>query len=225
MDKNDILADFERFLQERGDEAYRQLDVFLSEESKRFYNEHCYENERVARQAWVVIAGDVLEQIVRKLLQHFCAAHNLGITSDSELAKPATLQLERVRGNLEIFFNEYSLLPDADIVIFCPATCEVLVILSVKGSFRERYTETPYWTLKLRQRQATQNVRVFMITPDRDNEVSRSGARARKARIVMEYELDGIYVAKEDFDRTDKVRSILDLIRDLEQIVEGRPCK
>ncbi|MDH7489482.1 MAG: BsaWI family type II restriction enzyme [Anaerolineae bacterium] len=219
MDKRNILADFDRFLQEHGDEAYARLDDFLSQESSRFYDEHGYENDRIARQAWVVIAGDVLEEIIRKLVKHFCAKHNLGITSDRELANPATLELERVRGNIEVFFNDYSLLPDADVVIFLPSTCEVLAILSVKGSFRERYTETPYWTLNLKQRQATRNVRVFMITPDRDGEISRLGKHLRKARIVMEYELDGIYLAKKEFDRSDKVRSISELIGDLERLL------
>ena len=36
----------------------------------------------------------------------------------------------------------------------------------------------------------------------------------------MEYELDGIYLAKEKFDRSVKVRGINDLIADLRKIVE-----
>ena len=60
-----------------------------------------------------------------------------------------------------------------------------------------------------------------MITPDKDNEISfiYSKRGIRKARIVMEYELDGIYLAKEEFDRSEKVKSIDEIFNDLERLI------
>ncbi len=49
---------------------------------------------------------------------------------------------------------------------------KILAILSVKNSFRERFTETPYWKLKLLQSPITSHIKVFMITPDNDDEIS-----------------------------------------------------
>ncbi|GAA7348532.1 hypothetical protein BD0120_05320 [Helicobacter pylori] len=49
---------------------------------------------------------------------------------------------------------------------------KILAILSVKNSFRERFTETPYWKLKLLQSPVTSHIKVFMITPDNDDEIS-----------------------------------------------------
>lgn len=64
---------------------------------------------------------------------------------------------------------------------------KILAILSVKNSFRERFTETPYWKLKLLQSPVTSHIKVFMITPDNDDEISFKD-KPKKARIVMEHE-------------------------------------
>jgi len=57
-----------------------------------------------------------------------------------------------------------------------------------------------------------------MITPDKDDEIS-SFLNPRKSRIVMEYELDGIYLAKDNFDSSTKIKSINYLINDLEELI------
>ena len=60
-----------------------------------------------------------------------------------------------------------------------------------------------------------------MVTPDKDNEISYiySKRGIRKPRIVMEYELDGIYLAKEKFDESEKVKSIDKIFEDLERLI------
>lgn len=219
MDKEKILESFEVFLQEHGDAAFEKLNEFLDQQRSQFYSNHSYKNDKMARQAWVSTIGGALEDITKRLLQNFCHSHGLGITSDRELINPKTLELEKVRRNVEVFFGEYSLLPDSDIVIYSKNDCRVIVIISVKNSFRERYTETPYWKLKLASFNTTKHIKVLMVTPDKDNEIS-SKANPRKARIVLEYDLDGVYIAKQDFDRADKVKSIKDLIPDIEKLVK-----
>jgi type II restriction enzyme len=113
-------------------------------------------------------------------------------------------------------------LPDADLVVYSVQDKNIKIhcILSIKNSFRERYTETPYWKLKLLENKNTENIKVFMITPDNDDEISFvKNDKPRKARIVMEYELDGIYLAKEDFDATSKIRNIKNLENDILQLI------
>ncbi|MFM8293226.1 MAG: BsaWI family type II restriction enzyme, partial [Microcystaceae cyanobacterium] len=111
-------------------------------------------------------------------------------------------------------------LPDADLIIYRwrNNTPTILCVLSVKNSFRERYTQTPYWKIKLSQSEVTQHIKVYMITPDNDNEISGNNP-PRISRKVMEYELDGIYLAKEEFTGSDKVKSIQSLINDLERLL------
>ena len=217
-----ILERFDQFLEKYGDNAFLLVNQFLDEERKLFTREHHYENEVQARQGWVTTVGGVLEKIILKMLKKFCETRGIKVTSDKSLRNPSTIELERVRRNIEILFDRYSLLPDGDIILYYPASCEIIALLSIKNSFRERYTETPYWKLKLKASPVTQNVRVFMITPDRDGEIAfvNRGKGPRKARIVMEYELDGIYLAREEFDGSEKVKSIAELIPDLEKLLE-----
>lgn len=118
-------------------------------------------------------------------------------------------------------FGENCVLPDGDIIIYkiVDKGVKILAILSIKNSFRERYTETPYWKLKLAENNLTKDIKVFMITPDNDDEISFLGVNPKKSRIVMEYELDGIYLAKESFDESDKIKSIDKLIDDLGKLL------
>ena len=147
------------------------------------------------------------------------------LTNDRILkAKKLTKELDLVKRSILVDFGSYSLLPDGDIIIYKSENYrkmpKVLAILSVKNSFRERYTETPYWKLKLLQNKNTKHIKVFMITPDKDNEISFNN-KPRKPRIVMEYELDGIYLAKAevDFNSNKNVKSISELIKDLEKLI------
>ncbi len=95
---------------------------------------------------------------------------------------------------------------------------KILAILSVKNSFRERFTETPYWKLKLLQSPITSHIKVFMITPDNDDEISFKD-KPKKARIVMEHELDGLYLAKSHFDQSSKIKGIENLLEDLKRLL------
>ena len=93
-------------------------------------------------------------------------------------------------------------------------------MLSIKNSFRERYTQTPYWKLKFLQNKNTKHIKVFMITPDNDDEVSViKNNKPKKLRVVMEFELDGIYLAKEKFIKSKKVKNIYQLLDDIKKLL------
>jgi len=175
-----------------------------------------------ARNSWVAFLGKKLEEIVFLFLKDFCDSKGLSLVKGSELKNcKNNMILSDVRRKIEITFNKYSLLPDADIVIYKKSGSEIEVkaIISIKNSFRERYTETPYWKIKLKQNKVTENIKVFMITPDNDNEISFVKIRPRQPRIVMEYELDSIYLLKKEFDKSQKIKSIDDIFKDLESII------
>ncbi len=227
MNSEEIVRLFTEFAQQHGHDAYKKITFFFDQMRERYYEESEHATPDQRRNGWVSTVGKALEDIIAIVITDFCETYNLAWTTDADLKKPKTEAQERVRRNILVSFNDYSILPDGDIIIYCPAGYEVIAILSIKNSFRERYTETPYWKLKLMQSPVTQHIRVFMVTPDRDDEVSfeqRGKKSARKARIVMEYELDGIYLAKEDFDPSEKVKSIADLVPDLARLLNERPC-
>ena len=70
-----------------------------------------------------------------------------------------------------------------------------------------------------------EDIKVIMITPDPDNEISvikNKLGRPTKSRIVLECELDGVYIAKssEEIILSDKIKSLDALTIDLENIIK-----
>ncbi len=227
-----IITRFKRFKEKYGKEAFKKLNEFFQNEERIFYKNKIKElmesqglSEQKAtikaRQSWVATIGRNLEKIIEILIIDFCKENNLLITNDKILKRNnLPKELDIVKRAILVDFGNYSLLPDGDIIIYKNTNelPKIIAILSVKNSFRERYTETPYWKLKLLQSEITKNIKVMMITPDKDNEISFSNP-PRKARIILEYELDGIYLAKKEFNRSKKVKSISELIEDLKRLI------
>jgi len=229
----DIDTEFRKFLEIHKEGAFLKLSLFLNEFRKRYErNKIAYyrsqgfdipEAQRKSRNSWVAYVGNKLENLIILFLENFCQKHRLKIIKGNIL-KRANLdkELSIIRRKIEVHFNEYSLLPDADIVVYknYEGEINIVAIISVKNSFRERYTETPYWKLKLMQDEVTRPIKVFMVTPDNDSEVSFIGERGpRQPRIVMEYELDSIYLAREQFDPSEKVKGLDQLLIDLEKLI------
>lgn len=175
-----ILERFKDFMRERP-EPYKFLQVFYVQEKERFLNskisDYIKQNKSkeeasiLARQGFVSAVGRALEKIIEPLLKDFCIKNNVKMTNDKTLrAKRINGELDKVKRALLVHFGEYSVLPD--IILYQTDSIKILAILSVKNSFRERFTETPYWKLKLLQSPITSHIKVFMITPDNDDEIS-----------------------------------------------------
>ncbi len=228
-----IQKEVERFKEIHGKTAFLKLSVFLSEFRKKyernkinyFHNkgDSLTEAQKKSRQSWVAYVGRQLENLIQLFLIDFCTQFGLKMVKGSELKKSnLEYDLSIVRRKIEVNFNEYSLLPDAEIIIYKKYgnNIKVIAILSIKNSFRERYTETPYWKLKLMQDVVTKHIKVFMVTSDNDDEVSFiNQGGPRQARIVMAYELDSIYLARENFHPSNKVKSLDKLLIDLKDII------
>ncbi len=156
-----ILERFKDFM--RGQpEPYKFLQVFYAQEKERFLNDkmndYIKQNKSkeeasiLARKGFVSVIGRVLEKIIELLLKDFCIKNNVKMTNDKILrAKRINGELDRVKRALWVHFGEYSVLPDGDIILYQTNkdNVKILAILSVKNSFRERFTETSYWKLKL----------------------------------------------------------------------------
>ena len=233
MKPNEIVVqNFLSFYSLYRNNAFKKIKEFLSNQKEIFYenkiselqNNGLSKEEAVikTRQGWVNVVSRSLEQIIEIIICDFCNKHKLKITNDKILkSKNLDEELNLVKRAILVDFGENCVLPDGDIIIYkiVEKRVKILAILSIKNSFRERYTETPYWKLKLAENNLTKDIKVFMITPDNDDEISFLGVNPKKSRIVMEYELDGIYLAKESFDESDKIKSIDKLIDDLGKLL------
>jgi type II restriction enzyme len=186
-----IIKRFKQFKEKYGKEAFKKLNEFFQKEEKIFYenkirelmeSQGLSEQEAAikARQSWVATIGGKLEKIVEILIEDFCKEYNLSITNDKVLKRNnLPKELDLVKRAILVDFGKYSLLPDGDIIIYKKTNGlpKIIAILSVKNSFRERYTETPYWKLKLLQSEITKDIKVMMITPDKDSQLPRPYGR------------------------------------------------
>ena len=233
MKPNEIVVqNFLSFYNLYRNNAFRKIKEFLINLKEIFYENKISELQNnglskveagiKTRQGWVSVVSRSLEQIIEIIICDFCNKHKLKITNDKILkSKNLDEELNLVKRAILVDFGENCVLPDGDIIIYkiVEKRVKILAILSIKNSFRERYTETPYWKLKLAENNLTKDIKVFMITPDNDDEISFLGVNPKKSRIVMEYELDGIYLAKKSFDESDKIKSIDKLIDDLGKLL------
>ena len=237
MDFEDIKIKFHEFKKKNKDKTFSIIDNFFDEIKKDYLDEKTEEliqkgsnrdsAHNKARQSWRTFVGHSLQRLIIVMLKELFEDFEIKFTKDSEL-KGDNLSKEKdlVRRMLEIHFGKYSFLPDADIIVYKYnknlEKVKIYCILSVKNSFREKGFETTYWKLKLKDNQTTKHIKVFMITPDKDNEVDVIiGVRGpKKTRVILEYELDSIYMAREDFEKTEKVKEIDDLFEDIKSLVE-----
>ena len=237
MDFEDIKKKFHEFKEKNKEKSFSKIDDFFEEIKKEYLDEKTKEligtglnsdsAHNKARQSWRTFVGHSLQRLLMVMLRELFEGTDIKFVKDSELSG-SNLDKERdlVRRMLQIHFNKYSFLPDADIITYKynPKLEKVKIycVLSVKNSFRERGFETTYWKLKLKENQTTKDIKVFMITPDKDNEINViEGVRGpKKTRVILEYELDSVYMAGEDFEKTEKVKEIDDLFEDIKSLVE-----
>ncbi len=237
MDFEDIKTKFRAFKEKYKDRSFSKIDKFFEEIKKEYLIEKTTEligiglqrdsAHNKARQSWRTFVGHSLQRLLMLILEELFEGTDIRLIKDSELgSNNLSKEKDMVRRMLEIHFNEYSFLPDADIIVYKynekEEKVKIYCVLSVKNSFRERGFETTYWKLKLLENQTTKHIKVFMVTPDKDNEVNVIiGPRGpKKTRVILEYELDSMYMAREDFEKTDKVKEIDDLFEDIKKLVE-----
>jgi len=131
-----------------------------------------------------------------------------------------TEELSRVKRNVVVNYGEDMLVPDMDIIIYVPTTCNVVAAISCKVTLRERVAQTAYWKLKLRQDPVTQNIRVFFVTPDEDKDLIKKEPPHRN-RIIIEHDTDGAYVLDNAVEESAKIKNFKRFVDDLKAIIEA----
>jgi len=216
MEINDISKMFE-------DEKEKYIKDKIDEYMKKGETRQSAANK--ASQSWRTYIGSKIQSSIRDVVETLLKNLNVKITSDKELtADKLPLELEKVKRKLVVNYGEYLFLPDADIVIYrnCNDDVKILAIISVKNSFRERGFETTYWKLKLKESPITSQIKVFLATPDKDNEISyiTPNKKPKKMRVILEYELDGLYFIRKDFEKTDKAKHLEELTEDIAELLK-----
>ena len=107
-------------------------------------------------------------------------------------------------------------------VVPCPDTCKVLAVISSKVTLRERIAQTGYWKLKLLSDETTRHIKVYLISPDEDGTLTKDYNPPKKAKAIIETDLDGSYILTEaELGESEKVKPFRYFIEDLKAVLSN----
>lgn len=232
MKLSDLIQMYEDKKKLYGDEAYLHVSEIFEEARERYKSEYL-SSPTVARlraqgktpdaeQSWKPFKGANFEKLVLYIIGQEVDSMGLRCIFGDKLLRPRNLsaELSAVYRNLLVRYGQYSLLPDADLVIYEPGTCKVIGVVSCKTTLRERIAQTAYWKLKLSQDPLTMQIKGYFITADEDKDLVRAlnSPQVSRNRIIVEHELDGTYVFHE-VEESEKVKPFPRFIEDLRKAI------
>ena len=207
----------------KGGEAYKFVSDVL-EKAKQPYMEDFLKRKPEGKvdQSWRNFKGNCFEKLLQYIITQSVESLALKVVNDNELKKKKLSdQLDAVKRNVVINFGKYGMhLPDADIIVYNPVNHRVIAIISSKTSLRERVAQTGYWKFKFCQDGNTRHIKIYLITPDADNTLTKIEP-FKKGRAIVEMDLDGAYVlTKENLEQSDKVKLFEHFIEDFKKLME-----
>ena len=181
-------------------------------------------------QKWRNESGKMLELLVMYYIQDTISQSGCEMTTDEEVGKAQGGVLEKVGHNIVLKYGEYYILPDGDIIIYDSQNGDVKAIISCKVSVRERFAQTLYWKLKLSLNERTSKIKMYFVTVDKEWNEKKTGFKKSsldiqrgkdptKPRILLEHEMDGVYVTREMNSESEKVKTFDKFIEDLKNIL------
>jgi len=197
--------------------------------------------EKYRQQSWNVFIGNKFEEIIHATLKVYVAKlikeHGdfkglTVLTGDEAKSHPV------ISRKLAVRYGDFLLLPDVDSVIVWldlrkpreSWESEVIAIASCKTSLRERIAQACYWKLKLLSTDVQKGIRVFLATADNDEDFFIKKGKERyegksRDRVIAEYELDGVYILRSDFEpawQSHKVKRLERILEDLIELMRNR---
>lgn len=223
---DDLVKMYEEKRKKHGADAYRHVSEILKE-AKLVHKTYFSQNDH--EQSWRAFKGKNLEKLLVYILEKEVKALGLDIVQGHVLERNSrglSSVLDRVKRNLLVDYGKHGMhLPDVDIVIFDPLDSQVLAVLSIKVTLRERVAQTGYWKLKLAGALVTKNIKVYFVTPDEDGTLIVKSP-AKKGRAIVEVDTDGGYVMSEKgIEESERVKTFDKLILDLKMLYEQKRRK
>ena len=222
----DLLAIYERYKKQYGDTTYKYLSKILAEAKPKHKS---YFSGQDHEQSWRSFKGKNLEKLIVHIIGEQILNLGLQIMEGNKLEhiseNAISKELSHVKRNLLISYGNYGYhLPDVDVVIYRPDSYEIIAVLSIKVTLRERIAQSGYWKLKLLSQTHTKHIKVYFVTPDEDMTLIKSNlgkGHVKKGRAIIEIDLDGSYILSEsDVEESDKVKSFDMLIDDLRKLLD-----
>lgn len=219
----DLKNLYDEMVEERGAKAYRYIHDLLKEAQKlRYAYLAAHDPDKDKGQSWRAFIGKNFEKLLQHIITEAIESHEVKVINGSKLiGKRLPQELDAIKQNLTINYGRFGeLLPDADIVIYKPEKTRVIAVVSSKTSLRERVVQTSYWKSKLQDGENTKHIKVYLITPDKDKDLTRMDP-AERQRVIAETDLDGTYVlTAEELEESDKVKLFEHFIEDFKQLLK-----
>lgn len=206
------------------DNTYRHISEILKN-AKENHRQEALKNGIVdTEQSWRSFKGKNLEKMIEYIITDEVKKIGLSIINGNKLERKKIFEdktLDLLKRNLCVDYGEYGLhLPDVDIIIYDEKTIEIISVLSIKVTLRERIAQTGYWKLKLMQSSVTKHIKVLFITLDEDETLSKKKP-AKKGRAIAEIDTDGCYILTENnVEESKKVKLFSDFINDLTNMIK-----
>ncbi len=216
--------DFLKLYKERKkqEKNYDFLGTLLKEIRPRYLREAAALGKD-PNQSWNSWSGNTFERIVTEIIKDFIADsdYKVGMTSSKSLGKTNVgKKLDKVKRNLLVFYNDFAVLPDADIVLFDRQSLLVIAILSCKASLRERVAQSAYWKIKLQSAETTKEILCYLASTDNDGDFVIENNERTRNRIIVEFgEIDAAYILR-DIQRSEKVKNFNEIFADLTVIFQ-----
>lgn len=196
-------------------------DIF--DEIKEKYKRDKRREGKDANQSWNSWSGKALQELIKFIVEDFISSLKfpIGITNDSSLRnKKLPVELDRVRRNIEIFYDSHSIIPDADIIIYDKHGYRIIAVLSCKASLRERVAQSAYWKLKFQYNDTTKDILYYLLSTDNDGDFVSIGDDISRDRVIVEYgEIDKAYIFR-DIPESDKVKNFSKIFNDLKLLFD-----
>ena len=229
MKSQDLIKLYEKKKVQHKADAFKYISELLRE-AKELHKKDWQKSptpNKDHEQSWRAFKGKNLEKLVVHIIRDEVESLGLKIVEGNTLERKNSNnlpeELNRVKRNLLIDYGEFgSHLPDVDIIIYEPKTCEVIAVLSSKVTLRERIAQTGYWKIKLSQDKITKHIKVFFVTPDEDKTLSIRKP-AKKGRAIVEIDTDGSYImSEEEIQESDKVKKFDKFLVDLKNLIYAK---
>lgn len=230
MKLKDLIEMYEAKKKQYGEDAYLHISEIFEEARERYKQEYLASPKAQkarakgkvpdAEQSWKAFKGKNFEKLIWHAIDGKLQSElRLRCIQGQQLSrKRLSEELGKVYRNLLIRYGEWSLLPDVDLVIYQPATCKVVGVISCKITLRERIAQTAYWKLKLAGDPLTMHIKGYFVTADEDGDLVKGMAKPTRNRILVEHELDGTYALRHVAESS-KVKAFPKLIEDMRRLI------
>lgn len=219
MDIKDLIAIYEQKREIYGADAYRYISDVLEEAKEQHKLEFAGTDHE---QSWRAFKGKNLEKLIEFIIIDEIKALGLKVMNGNTLERTnsqnLSKELSEVKRNLLIDYGEFGYhLPDVDLIIYNPSSCQVIAVISSKVTLRERFAQTGYWKIKLAADKATKHIKVYFVTLDEDGTLTIRKP-AKKGRAIAEIDTDGSYVlSKVNIEESNKVKMFGKFMDDLKE--------